>query len=114
MGFVGQMTEPSLPLRDSFLLSPRTVSYIDALIREGDKFDYSKWLQRSQGGRSSDEAGSNDIYFRGSGRSGNRRSNWYIGWYLAETEADDERHADSESSSANTSCTQKQSTKNQR
>jgi hypothetical protein len=46
MEVVGQMTEPSLPLRDSFLLSPRTVSYIDALIREGDKFDYSKWLQR--------------------------------------------------------------------
>ena len=40
------MTGPSLPLRDSFLLSPRTASYIDALIREGDKFDYSKWLQR--------------------------------------------------------------------
>jgi hypothetical protein len=40
------MTEPSLPLMDSFLLSPRTASYIDALIREGDKFDYSKWLQR--------------------------------------------------------------------
>jgi hypothetical protein len=31
---------------DSFLLSPRTASYIDALIREGDRFDYSKWLQR--------------------------------------------------------------------
>jgi hypothetical protein len=40
------MTEPSLPLMDSFLLSPRTASYIDALIREGDRFDYSKWLQR--------------------------------------------------------------------
>jgi hypothetical protein len=40
------MTEPSLPLRDSFLLSPRTANYIAALLREGDKFDYSKWLQR--------------------------------------------------------------------
>jgi hypothetical protein len=39
------MTELSLPLRDSFLLSPRTASYIDALTKEGDKFDYSKWLQ---------------------------------------------------------------------
>jgi hypothetical protein len=39
------MTEPSLPLRDSFLLSPRTADYIAALIREGDNFDYSKWLQ---------------------------------------------------------------------
>ena len=44
------MTEPSLPLRDSFLLSPRTASYIDALIREGDKFDYSEWLQRVREG----------------------------------------------------------------
>ena len=40
------MTELFFPLRDRFLLSPRTASYIDALIREGDKFDYSKWLQR--------------------------------------------------------------------
>ena len=32
MEFVGQMTEPSLPLRDRFLLSPKTASYIDALI----------------------------------------------------------------------------------
>jgi hypothetical protein len=44
------MTGPSLPLRDSFLLSPRTASYIDALIREGDKFDYSEWLQRVREG----------------------------------------------------------------
>ena len=27
------------------LLSPRTASYVAALIREGDTFDYSKWLQ---------------------------------------------------------------------
>jgi hypothetical protein len=40
------MTEPSLPLRDSFLLSSRTANYIAALLREGDKFDYSRWLQR--------------------------------------------------------------------
>jgi hypothetical protein len=45
-GICSLMTEPSLPLRDSFFLSPRTANYIDALIREGDKFDYSKWLQR--------------------------------------------------------------------
>jgi hypothetical protein len=40
------MSEPSLPLRDTFLMSPRTANYIAALIREGDKFDYSRWLQR--------------------------------------------------------------------
>jgi hypothetical protein len=40
------MTEPSLPLRDTFLMSPRTANYIAALIREDDKFDYSRWLQR--------------------------------------------------------------------
>ena len=45
-GVCSFMTGPSLPLRDSFLQSPRTASYIEALIREGDKFDYSKWLQR--------------------------------------------------------------------
>jgi hypothetical protein len=44
------MTEPSLPLEDSFLLSPRTVNYINALTKEGDKFDYSKWLQRVREG----------------------------------------------------------------
>ena len=41
------MSEPSLPLiRDTFLMFPRTANYIAALIREGDKFDYSRWLQR--------------------------------------------------------------------
>jgi hypothetical protein len=28
------------------VFSPRTADYVAALIREGDKFDYSKWLQR--------------------------------------------------------------------
>ena len=51
------MTEPSLPLRDSFLLSPRTANYIDALIREGDKFDYSKWLQRVREGEAQTKQG---------------------------------------------------------
>ena len=51
------MTGPSLPLRDSFLLSPRTASYIDALTREGDKFDYSKWLQRVREGEAQAKQG---------------------------------------------------------
>jgi hypothetical protein len=28
------------------LLSPRTAKYIEAMIREGDSFDYNKWLKR--------------------------------------------------------------------
>jgi hypothetical protein len=51
------MTGPSLPLGDSFLLSPRTASYIDALIREGDKFDYSKWLRRAREGEAQAKRG---------------------------------------------------------
>jgi hypothetical protein len=51
------MTEPSLPLRDSFLLSPRTVSYIDAQTKEGDKFDYFKWLQRVREGEAQAKQG---------------------------------------------------------
>ena len=51
------MTEPSLPLRDSFLLFPRTANYIDALIREGDKFDYSKWQQRVREGEAQAKQG---------------------------------------------------------
>jgi hypothetical protein len=33
------------------------VSYIDALIREGDKFDYSKWLQRVREGEAQAKQG---------------------------------------------------------
>ncbi len=39
------MIEISSPVRESSLLSPRTASYVAALIREGEDFDYSKWLQ---------------------------------------------------------------------
>lgn len=39
------MIESSFPFRQLPLLSPRTASYVAALIREGDNFDYSKWLQ---------------------------------------------------------------------
>ena len=30
------------------LLSPRTAKYVDAMIREGDNFDYRRWLRRVQ------------------------------------------------------------------
>ena len=28
------------------LMSPRTAKYVEAMIREGDQFDYDKWLKR--------------------------------------------------------------------
>ena len=28
------------------LMSPRTVKYVQAMIREGDNFDYEKWLRQ--------------------------------------------------------------------
>jgi hypothetical protein len=40
------MTEISSPFSGTSLLSPRTASYVEALIREGDNFDYSSWLGR--------------------------------------------------------------------
>ena len=39
------MIEISFPFRQLPLLSPRTASYVAALVREGESFDYSKWLQ---------------------------------------------------------------------
>ena len=56
-GVCWPMTELSLPFRDTFLMSPRTASYIDALIREGDKFDYSKWLERVREGEAQAKQG---------------------------------------------------------
>jgi hypothetical protein len=40
------MNEISPPTCASFLSSPRTAKYVAALMREGDNFDYYKWLQR--------------------------------------------------------------------
>jgi hypothetical protein len=40
------MSGISAPLGESVLFSPRTANYVAALIRQGDKFDYFKWLQR--------------------------------------------------------------------
>jgi hypothetical protein len=40
------MTEILIPIETSSLLSPRTASYVEALVREGDNFDYSRWLER--------------------------------------------------------------------
>ena len=82
------MMETLSAIKEPPLLSPRTANYVAALIREGDNFDYSKWLQRVRGERPG-EAGSTNVYFQGPDRTGNRQSNWYIRWYLAELEADD-------------------------
>jgi len=43
------MTETSSAGKEPPLLSPRTADYIAALVREGEDFDYSKWLQRVRG-----------------------------------------------------------------
>ena len=40
------MSETSSTFRAPSLLSPRTANYVAALIRQGDKFDYFKWLQK--------------------------------------------------------------------
>jgi hypothetical protein len=32
--------------REPSLLSPRTAKYVEAMIREGDRFDYDNWLKR--------------------------------------------------------------------
>jgi hypothetical protein len=39
------MTESSYPIREPSPLSPRTAKYVAALMREGDNFEYDKWLQ---------------------------------------------------------------------
>jgi hypothetical protein len=42
------MTETLLTFRAPPLLSPRTANYVAALIRQGDNFDYYKWLHRAR------------------------------------------------------------------
>ena len=44
------MSEISCPLRTAALMSPRTAKYVEAMIREGDQFDYHKWLKRVRDG----------------------------------------------------------------
>jgi hypothetical protein len=40
------MSEILSTVRVSALLSPRTAKYVEALIREGNNFDYDRWLKR--------------------------------------------------------------------
>jgi hypothetical protein len=43
------MSGISAQLGKSVLFSPRTAKYVSSLIREGDKFNYHKWLQQARG-----------------------------------------------------------------
>jgi hypothetical protein len=52
------MTQISSVFRDAPLLSPRTADYVSALIREGDKFDYCRWLQQVRGEEAQANSGS--------------------------------------------------------
>jgi len=36
----------SSPFRNASLMSARTVKYVEAMIRQGDNFDYNQWLRR--------------------------------------------------------------------
>ena len=38
----------SSPFRETALLSSRTAKYVEAMIREGDNFDYVSWLKKVQ------------------------------------------------------------------
>jgi hypothetical protein len=51
------MTQISSTFSGEPLLSPRTAHYVATLIREGDKFDYSKWLQRVREGEAQTKQG---------------------------------------------------------
>ena len=51
------MMETLFAVKESPLLSPRTANYVAALIRDGDNFDYSKWLERVREGEAQAKQG---------------------------------------------------------
>jgi hypothetical protein len=55
------MTEISFPIETSLLLSPRTASYVEALRREGDNFEYSRWLERVRAKETQTEPGARSL-----------------------------------------------------
>ena len=73
------MIETSSTFRAPSLLSPRTANYVAALIRQGDNFDYFKWLQRVREEEISGETDPGNIYLGQDCRSGNRPSNRHNG-----------------------------------
>ena len=61
------------------MLSPRTAKYVAALIRQGDNFDYFKWLQKVREEESSGKTDPGNVYLGQDYSSGNRPSNRYNG-----------------------------------
>ena len=61
------------------MLSPRTAKYVAALIREGDNFDYFKWLQTVREEESSGETRPGNVYLGQDHSCGNGPSNRYNG-----------------------------------
>ena len=57
-------------------MSPRTVKYVEAMIREGDNFDYHKWLKmvRDEEARATQVSTTSDSREAAQGQSGNRPS----------------------------------------
>ena len=58
------MNEISPPTWDLFLSSPRTANYVSALIREGDNFDYCRWLQEVREEEAQAKQSSQTTYLR--------------------------------------------------
>ena len=73
------MIETSSTFRAPSLLSPRTANYVAALIRQGDNFDYFKWLQTVREEEGQAKAGPGNVYLGQDYSSGNRPSNRYNG-----------------------------------
>jgi hypothetical protein len=69
------MTKTSFADRGA-LMSPRTAKYVEAIIREGDKFDFYKWLKgvREEGGQAKQVSTTSDSREAAQGQSGNRPS----------------------------------------
>ena len=58
------MIETLSTFRAPSLLSPRTENYVAALIRQGDNFDYNKWLHRARDEEAQANSGSGNVYLR--------------------------------------------------
>ena len=69
------MTKTSFADRGA-LMSPRTAKYVEAIIREGDKFDFYKWLKgvREEEGQAKQVSTTSDSREAAQGQSGNRPS----------------------------------------
>ena len=68
------MIETSSTFRAPSLLSPRTAKYVAALIRQGDNFDYFKWLQTVREEEAQAKQVRGNVYLGQDYSSGNRPS----------------------------------------